>query len=150
MFRCPFCGQAHSINIDLVGERLWSSLYHPIDIVDGYYECQESEEVFVITITESSIEIGYEDGSYVPVFQGTELVLDIMEDRFNCPECGSEFWIEHWIECFKDPLKYRFESEDLCACGGELYMEQIEGTKKIQWKCEKCNWAKLEKIIDSQ
>lgn len=62
-----------------------------------------------------------------------------------CPNCKESSSTAFWFDCWADPLlSDKLETENLCHCGGELYLEEIPNSmpRKFGWVCEKCNWVK--------
>ncbi len=71
----------------------------------------------------------------------------IPNENIQCHKClDQSFMTEDWIEAFEDPLKF-FEMEELCHCGGELWMDKIPGTTSFGFVCEKCEWVKPRKRV---
>lgn len=142
MFRCPFCGQAHTINID--------DLDHSCYVRQGQtdiWEDQFDKSLVKLEISDKDVLIFNNDTEGTPHEWYSDLGLET--DWFSCPKCGSSFWIKHWIECHKDPLQYRFESADLCdMCGEEMAWDQIPNSTKYQLMCSNCDWVKPNKTID--
>lgn len=61
----------------------------------------------------------------------------------TCVKCNEENHIVDARTAFEDPLEY-FETENLCHCGKELWMDQIPGTRTYAFICddEECGWIK--------
>lgn len=72
------------------------------------------------------------------------IITQLPQDT-SCTRCDQESKTKLWFDCWEDPLKSdMLETENLCHCGGELYLEEIPNNtpKKFGWVCEKCNWVK--------
>lgn len=64
----------------------------------------------------------------------------------ECPECNEANDFANWARAFKEPLVF-FETENLCHCGGELWMDQIPGTRNYGFVCDDCNWVKPKAVV---
>lgn len=68
-------------------------------------------------------------------------------EEVTCKECSTANDIQDWVTAFEDPLMF-FDMEQLCHCGGELWMDQIPGTRNYGFVCEKCNWVKPKAVVN--
>lgn len=78
-----------------------------------------------------------------PFFDGAGIDGD---QDVTCGECEGTHDIQNWILAFKEPLRF-FETEQLCHCGGELWMDQIPGTRNYGFVCDDCNWVKPKAVV---
>lgn len=83
---------------------------------------------------------------YVNGTKATHLTISNLNMEVICSHCNEASKIKEWIEAFEEPLKY-FEMDNLCHCGGELWMDNIPNTKTYAFVCEKCNWVKPKQIV---
>lgn len=128
MFRCPKCGQGKEMH---------------------YRGTRREELILTMKNTMEEIEeIFYKHTHYRPeaakerVDQYLAMLEKNQDQTIKCPSCESnEYTLEQWREAKTEPLKY-FEMENLCHCGGELWMDQIPGTTSYGFVCDKCNWVK--------
>ncbi len=67
-------------------------------------------------------------------------------DVVVCPVCDQPNISVSWKEAWDNPMKY-FEADNLCHCGGELWMDQVEGTPQYAFICEKCGWVKPKSAV---
>jgi hypothetical protein len=58
-----------------------------------------------------------------------------------CDECHTTSPAKYWLEAVEEPLKF-FETENMCHCGGELWMDQLPGSNRFAWTCDNCGWIK--------
>ena len=130
MFRCPDCGQGKEVSFIIpAGVPVRLIMKDEMDevetvIVDGEGEAAESPETFVETFKTSE------------------------EQDIECAKCSETHTIEEWRDAHAEPLKYfEMENEQLCHCGGELWMDQIPGTRTYGFVCEDCDWVKPKKVV---
>lgn len=64
----------------------------------------------------------------------------------ECPACHETHSMEDWIAASEQPMEF-FDVENLCGCGGELWMDRIPYTNKYGLICEKCEWVKPAVIV---
>lgn len=69
--------------------------------------------------------------------------LNVNNDTdLTCPVCATTHKFKEWVDAFKDPLWFGFETELLCdVCGGEA-VERIDENKNKFVKCEHCGYEK--------
>ena len=58
-----------------------------------------------------------------------------------CAKCDEELSLMDARNAFNEPGQF-FDAENLCHCGGELWMDNVPGTKNYAFVCEKCDWVK--------
>lgn len=58
-----------------------------------------------------------------------------------CTKCHEVNPLKLWEDAFADPGRY-FDADNLCHCGGELWMDQIPGTSTYGFVCDDCKWVK--------
>lgn len=107
--------------------------------------CGQAERInfngMVITQNEEMTKV-YVDGEER---KGIKLAPGFEIECHKCPEGNPS---EKWMEAFEEPLMYfEMEHDQLCHCGGELYMDVIPGTRKYGFVCEKCEWVKPKKEV---
>lgn len=128
-FRCPNCGQAHAMVVDEVKQL--SIEQTP----NGSY----AVKVKIITphaTHEATI--------------NQDLWHDMLDENLTqpgslmyCPACAKDAPRWQWNDAYHSAFKYfDMDSDQLCHCGGELFMDQIPGTNRFGLICEKCNWVK--------
>jgi predicted RNA-binding Zn-ribbon protein involved in translation (DUF1610 family) len=134
MFRCPHCGQAQEI---VLNERM--SVINVNEKKDGhglegtYLAVQGS---LPDTWTEVNREAKDEFKLMIVQFYPTGDIPCVN------PDCGELEHIDNWLKTWEDPLySGHLESENLCHCGGELWMDKIEGTNQYAFICEDCGWV---------
>ena len=59
----------------------------------------------------------------------------------TCLYCNHTDTIEHFSLAFRQPLNF-FESETLCGCSGELWMERDVYRNRYVMMCDRCGWIK--------
>jgi predicted RNA-binding Zn-ribbon protein involved in translation (DUF1610 family) len=130
MFRCPDCGQAHEIVAKLPNEE------------KGTFLLNEEMSEMTLIVLGTPIE---EDHPKQKEYE--QMVGDIDQSQeITCPECGFQDTLKNYIDAFNDPLRY-FDTDQLCHCGGELYMDNIPGTSNYGWVCEECGWVKPNAVV---
>ena len=117
-FRCPVCGQAHEMHITV-------------------------DDVTTVITMNKEMDALYVNEKHVPA--GTLKVDGDIE--IACPKCTMKNRVQEWIIAFDDPTMF-FDMEQLCHCGGELWMDQIPGTSKYGFVCEKCEWVKPNRVVN--
>lgn len=58
-------------------------------------------------------------------------------ESITCGDCGETHEYEEWLECYKDPLGYDFESNELCFCGEEMMLD-LAPNGRYGMYCDKC------------
>lgn len=58
-----------------------------------------------------------------------------------CNKCDEPLSLMDAKNAFQHPGQF-FDAENLCHCGGELWMDQVPNTKVFAFVCEKCDWVK--------
>ena len=108
--------------------------------------CAQAQEMMMTngdeqyTMNKEMTEMYYEGKQLVEPFQC------IASEPMTCRACDETSDFENWVTAFNDPLAF-FEMEQLCHCGGELWMDQIPGTRDYGFVCEKCEWVKPHKRV---
>jgi hypothetical protein len=128
MFRCPDCGQGKEIGFKgKEGENILLTLKNTMD---GIESVVSEGEVFT------------EEESFEAFKQ--QLDKADQEQSIECEKCHVDrYTLNEWKEAKTDTLKYlEMEDNQLCHCGGELWMDQIPGTTSYGFVCEKCEWVK--------
>ncbi len=107
-------------------------------------QCGQAHEMIVgehrLTMNKEMTEL-YMDGEKDP--EGLDITGSLL---VTCTECNEESPVETWKDAFDEPLMF-FEMEQLCHCGGELWMDQIPGTRNYGFVCDKCNWVKPKQVV---
>lgn len=134
MFRCPSCAQAHEIRVVLKnGEP---------------YAVRQNKEMTEVIFHNGMIEIDKDHALHESTEKRIKEETD-MEQLVECPECQEVNTLANYIEAKVDTLKYHEMNDDqLCHCGGELWMDQIPGTPKFGFVCDKCSWVKPKKVVN--
>lgn len=147
--RCPLCGQSYA-TIAKTGKHEWCYLRSNIKN-NGDKELElltviedESDLNLMVLQKEDTRENRIEyckdirDAVKNPEFDNKDVVIN--EDTILiCPMCQEESTAKEWIDCYKDPLKFHFETDSLCeVCGGELTQRIEKESSKTVFVCEKC------------
>lgn len=123
-FRCPSCAQAHEMNIS-----------------DAIVIKQNKEMTeFHFYTFDRLVTDDHEENDIM------ETIDKNPEYNSVCPECKEVNPVFKWRHAVREPLAY-FEMEQLCHCGGELWMDQIPGTSQYGFVCDKCNWVKPKTVV---
>lgn len=129
MFRCPECGQGKTIVLRDQNEIML--------VVTMNDEMNEIESILQDDV-EHKGETEYTDR--IAGASPLQHVICVKE------ECGVSNELNQWTLAFQDPLMF-FDMEELCHCGGELWMDKIPYTNKYGFICEDCEWVKPKKEI---
>lgn len=124
MIRCKECGQSKAFSLkNANGE-------------DIHFELNEINTHVVKADTEADVL----EQEIALAVETALLAADELE--ITC-KCGHTQDISEARTAFEDPLEY-FETENLCHCGKELWMDQIPGTRTYAFICddEECGWIK--------
>lgn len=62
------------------------------------------------------------------------------ETKLQCPCCHSVNKFSKWVDAFKDPLSFGFETENLCEVCGKEAVKTIDENKKEIIQCEYCGY----------
>ena len=76
--------------------------------------------------------------------QCSALLLQLQGDTYaqvKCMECKETIEMADAKLAFADPSAF-FEEENICHCGGELWIDQIHNTPTYGLVCEECGWIK--------
>ena len=117
MFRCPKCGQARRMTIR-EGE-----LYQPMTM-DKTYKLIEGKAPVLVT------EFDFINNFAV----------------IKCHACDEGSPSVDWKDAWDNPMKI-FDADNLCHCGGELWMDQVPNTPHYAFICEKCDWVKPKSTV---
>ncbi|WP_422661653.1 hypothetical protein ACK8P5_26385 (plasmid) [Paenibacillus sp. EC2-1] len=131
-FRCPCCGYAHKMfltaDIKLKQDETLNNLYIEVTNLAGLHIVPYGPMFHQLIEGKSS--------EYPP------------EIEIPCMHCGEESPRWKWHDAYKNAYRHLdMDGDQLCHCGGELYMEQIPGTPKYGMVCERCSWVKPRAII---
>lgn len=123
-FRCPDCGQAHRLDVTQsirveMNKEMTEKTYFYLDV----------------SVTNEN-----------ELFDVKDTIQKNPEYNASCNNCDVTNPVHKWMHAFEDPLVY-FEMENLCHCGGELWMDQIPGTSSYGFVCEDCNWIKPKAVV---
>jgi hypothetical protein len=144
MIRCPNCGQAHSMTVEYKGDvylvKLNEEMTEQTLFVNGVPAdgknpkreewIKQFEKIPVDTVVKCD-----------ECHEVKTTVQRVVKDGDMTTEKLKHNTIKDWLDAFEDPLKF-FEMEQLCHCGGELWMDHIPGTTQYGFVCEECNWVK--------
>lgn len=148
-FRCPECGQAHEMlfpvnnNAELViltQSQTMSEVYVNVAFGDNLSRIPEDHPDYeTIAKQINAYVIEYDDS-------GRRIKKNIPDTKVRCRKCEKESPIKNWFEAFDEPLKY-FETENMCHCGGELWMDKLPGSNRFVWSCDDCGWVKPNAVV---
>jgi predicted RNA-binding Zn-ribbon protein involved in translation (DUF1610 family) len=136
MFRCPHCGQAQIM---------------PTKLMTG-----PTEGIYLINSDVGRTGFGLDKtflaDEKAPANtwkeidrENPEALKDIIWMAVECPKCHEVASSEDWFRTWNDPLtSEHLESENLCHCGGELWMDRVPNVYPPQYAyvCDKCQWVK--------
>lgn len=134
MFRCPNCAQCQTIEVTLKnGEK---------------YEIIMNKEMDKVTFKNDIMTIDPEHALHESVMNRIKGETSL-EQHIECPKCNEVEALEQFFDAKENTLNYHEMSDDqLCHCGGEMYMDNIPGTTKYGFVCEDCNWVKPKKVVN--
>lgn len=137
MFRCPCCGQAQQLPtaVDPVSAESTQFLLNADQGKTGFglhatYLARKDDEADIWQLVTDDM---------IPA------IIAQLPTETVCPLCKESSSTDFWFKCWDDPLQsHKLETENLCHCGGELYLEEIPKSqpKRFGWVCEKCQWVK--------
>jgi hypothetical protein len=138
MFRCPGCAKVYKM---------------PLNQDYSLLANRNMDKFHVIK------EPFYKDGNLARAFANMHEVKDIFDvaaflhekkspavQDAKCPSCGEVHTIQEWQDALENPMDY-FDAENLCGCGGELWMDRIPFSNKYGMVCEKCEWVKPNVVV---
>lgn len=153
MLRCPLCGQSKNVIVIIKKDENYylvrrdNDEYQVIakmndDEIDGMMYHQQSTAKDFKKIRQYSSDI--EQVTVPNSLKGIDIVTD-SQTELLCPICGKKYPTYQWIDAYKNPLLYGFETECLCdVCGSEAVI--TIGEDKIEHKkCECCGYETIVK-----
>lgn len=134
MFRCPNCAQCQSIDLVLKnGEK---------------YKVIMNKEMDKATFSNGILTIDPEHALHESVSKRVKEEISL-EQNIECPKCNEVSTLEKFLDAKENTLNYHeMPDNQLCHCGGELWMDNIPGTTKYGFVCDKCNWVKPKKVVN--
>lgn len=150
MLRCPKCGQSAVIVVVVDENHVYLMRKETDDTKDTYTliaQLKSNDDIKAVEYHEDKFG---DKRKYHEEVMKMDISKDVRNEDLNvdmntsiyCPVCCTFHKYSEWIECFKHPLDFGFETEHLCdVCGGEV-VEQIDKDKKKILHCEKCGYNK--------
>ena len=150
MLRCPKCGQSAVIVVVVDENHVYLMRKEIGDTKDTYTliaQLKSNDDIRAVEYHENKFG---DKHKYHEEIMKMDISKDVRNEDLNvdmntsvyCPVCCTFHKYSEWIECFKHPLDFGFETEHLCdVCGGEV-VEQIDKDKKKILHCEKCGYNK--------
>ena len=148
MIRCPHCGQSSVVIVDISNtERymLRKTIKNGKETFETILLMEDDNQLNNMIRKDDVDKLDYyNDIVKIKPFKNvkdSDINVDNDTDLI-CPMCNQKFKFKSWVDAFKDPLSFGFESESPCdVCGGET-VEAIDKDKNITIKCEKCGFIK--------
>lgn len=152
MLRCPKCGQSAVIVVTIDENHVYLMRKETNDTKDTYTlvaQLKNNDDIKAVEYQYHENKFGNKCKYHEEIMK-MDISKDVRNEDLNvdmntsvyCPVCCTFHKYSEWIECFKHPLDFGFETEHLCdVCGGEV-VEQIDKDKKKILHCEKCGYNK--------
>lgn len=134
LFRCPKCGQAHKMMM------ITSEAYVVLTQNDRMTETYLNVDAGALGMTR----VPSDHPDFDPIVQSIEQYP--AEGMIACDECKGIAPAKDWFYAAEEPLKF-FETENMCHCGGELWMDKLPGSDRFGWTCDDCGWIKPNALV---
>lgn len=141
MFRCPNCGKVHKIKLkdghSLLATKNMDKIWY---VKEPFYEGNLAKALtnMLFEMRVDNEYPGYtKDGS-------KEIVAD--NDIVECSYCNHKAVFSDFVEAAVNPVDY-FDKEQMCSCGGELWIDRIPYSNRYGLQCEDCGWIKPKSVV---
>lgn len=148
MIRCPHCGQASKaiVRIDNTENFLLRKVNkNGKDTFETVMQISSEEDIDKICKPENANIMDYHnDISKIRIagrLRNTDLNVS-NETVLQCPVCREQHKFSDWVEAYKHPLDFGFETECLCDVCGHEAVASIDKDKNKVIKCEDCGFTK--------
>ena len=149
MIRCPGCGQSSTVIVVIKDDEEYYLLRkinkNGKDTFETVLKCDNYEDVMKLyKPSDASALDYYEDVTKIKIAKNLRNTdLNVSNDtRLICPLCLDNSVFSKWVEAFKHPLDFGFETEMLCDVCGEEAVETIDKDKNKVIQCEHCGFKK--------
>lgn len=144
MIRCPHCGQASKVIVclnDTENYLLRKVIKDKKKTFETVMLLEDQDAVNGICMPENANVLDYHS-DIMKIKQSKKLKgtdLNVANDTvLLCPCCKEKNRFSKWVDAFKNPLEFGFETENLCdICGGEA-VKAIDENKHEIIQCESC------------
>jgi DNA-directed RNA polymerase subunit RPC12/RpoP len=149
MIRCPICGQS-STAIVCINEDNEYYLLRKVnkkgkDTFETTIKCDSLDDVTKLykPIDASPMDY-YDDITKIKISKTLrDTDMNVSNDtKIICPVCTNQNPFSKWVDAFKHPLDFGFETEMLCDICGEEAVETIDKDKNKIIQCEHCGFKK--------
>lgn len=148
MIRCPQCGQASKTIArisDTENYLLRKVNKKGKDTFETVMQLEDEDAIDKICKPEQADIMDYHNDIIkikVPAkLRNTDLNVS-NDTTLQCPICRGENKFSDWVEAYKHPLDFGFETECLCDVCGHEAVESIDKDKNKVIKCEDCGFTK--------
>lgn len=148
MIRCPQCGQASKVIArisDTENYLLRKTNKNGKDTFETVMQLESEDAIDKICKPEQADIMDYHN-DIVKIRVSAKLRntdLNVSNDTtLQCPICRGENKFSDWVEAFKNPLNFGFETECLCDVCGHEAVEAIDKDKNKIIHCEDCGFEK--------
>lgn len=149
MIRCPVCGQSSTAIVVIKDDEEYYLLRkinkNGKDTFETVLKCDNYEDVMKLYKPSDASELDYyEDVTKIKIAKNLRNTdLNVSNDtKLICPLCLDNSVFSKWVEAFKHPLDFGFETEMLCDVCGEEAVETIDKDKNKVIQCEHCGFKK--------
>ncbi|MCX7610314.1 MAG: hypothetical protein N2043_01845 [Ignavibacterium sp.] len=137
MFRCPNPDCRQGYKLDLGDYAIFNdpSMKKPVISIN------KANEDFYQTLIKSQFvfaENGEEINPYLSsVYKFILKSVFSGEKEITCHLCNKTHLSKDWLDCYQNPLSYEYDTDELCFCGEELYLERKPNGRYGMY-CDKC------------
>ena len=146
MIRCPECGQSSKaiVRINDTENYLLRKVTKNNKKTFETVMALESEEAITNMLKPEDANIMDYHNDIMKIKQnkklkGTDLNVS-NETKIQCPCCHKINPFSKWVDAFKDPLLFGFETENLCEVCGKEAVKAIDENKNEIIQCEYCGY----------
>ena len=146
MIRCPNCGQASKaiVRINDTENYLLRKVTKNNKKTFETVMTLENEEAIINILKPKDANIIDYHNDIMKIKQNKKLKdtdLNVSnETKLQCPCCHKINTFSKWVDAFKDPLLFGFETENLCEVCGKEAVKAIDANKNEIIQCEHCGY----------
>ena len=149
MVRCPECGQSSTVLVEIDDTHNYlmrKVVNEKKETFETVMELTSEKDINNILMPASASPLDYHNDIMKIKIPKKLKDVDINvsnETKICCPVCGnSAHTFKEWVEAFKHPLDFGFETENLCDVCGQEAVNTFDENKNEVIVCESCGSKK--------